>query len=194
MFLHKNKLTAMTEIKKEFVFANDSKVMHALLNEIISFIKIHLPSDAFETKISNCKQALIELLTNGVKHSATELTLITVNLVDNRIEISKRDTGRSFFLKNYADWPPIEWPLQKEYVGEKIKIYEDDFSHLFAIIQSENRISFELEEYPIESVSEMTNLLEHYGLLILTKVSDEFIYLHDPATNSNLFKSVIKLS
>jgi len=194
MFLHKNKLSSVTPIQRDFLFGNDSKVMYSLLNEIISFVKIHFPSDVHEEKLINCKQALIELLTNGVKHSKTDASVITVILKDHKIELIKSDKGRAFYLENYTGWPPISWPLSKDYIGEKIKVYSDDFSNLHAIIQNENRITFELDEFPIENVSIESNLIEHYGLMILTKVSDLFYYVHDASTHTNLFHVVININ
>ena len=44
MFLHKNQLNTATEIRREFFFNNDSRNMYPLLNEIVSYIKIHVPS------------------------------------------------------------------------------------------------------------------------------------------------------
>jgi len=193
MFLHKNRFAAISEIKRDFLFNNETSALFPVLNEIISFIRVHLPSRSHDGKISNCKQILIELLTNAVKHSGTKSTVLSVSIMDNKIEIGKSDTGRQFYLDNYTGWPPITWPISKRYIGEKIRIYEDDISDLYAIIQNENQIVFELQEYPVQKLRSDSNLLEHYGLLILTKMSDEFIYAYDPAICSNLFKVVIAL-
>jgi hypothetical protein len=191
MYLHKDSLPTMTEIKKEFSFSNDSLAMYPLLNEIISFLKIHLPSEHYAFKISNCKQILIELLTNAVKHSNADNTFIHVIINGRSIEITKCDKGRKFYLNNYTSWPPLSWPLERKYVGEKIKIYEDDISNLFATIKSENRIVFDIEEYPIDKVSSSSNLLEHYGLLIMAKFSNEFFYVYNPEDNTNQFTTII---
>lgn len=193
MFLHKDTLTTMTEIKREFTFSNDSLSMYPLLNEIISCLKIHLPSEHYDFKISNCKQILIELLTNAVKHSNTDITIISVRINDGSIEITKSDKGRKFYLNNYTGWPPLSWPLDKKYIGEKIKIYDDDISNLYAIIKSENRIVFEIDEYPITKVTSNSNLLEHYGLLIMTKFSSQFYYLYNEETNVNQFTAIINV-
>lgn len=193
MYLHKDGLETMTEIKKEFIFSNDSLAMYPLLNEIISYLKIHLPSEQYAFKISNCKQILIELLTNAVKHSNADVTVISVNLNGRSIEITKSDKGRKFYLNNYTSWPPLSWPLDKKYIGEKIKIYQDDISNLYAVIQNENRIVFEIEEYPITKVTSSSNLLEHYGLLIMAKFSNEFFYLYNAETNLNQFTAIIQV-
>jgi hypothetical protein len=193
MFLHKDTLATMTEIKKEFIFSNDSLAMYPLLNEIISYLKIHLPSEQYAFKISNCKQILIELLTNAVKHSHADTTILTVCINGKAIEITKSDKGRKFYLNNYTSWPPLSWPLEKKYVGEKIKIYEDDISNLYAVIKSENRIVFDIEEYPINKVTSNSNLLEHYGLLIMAKFSNEFFYVYNPETNLNQFTTIINV-
>lgn len=193
MYLHKDGMETMTEIKKEFLFSNDSLAMYPLLNEIISYLKIHLPSEQYAFKISNCKQILIELLTNAVKHSNADVTVISVNLNGRSIEITKSDKGRKFYLNNYTSWPPLSWPLDKKYIGEKIKIYQDDISNLYAVIQNENRIVFEIEEYPITKVTSSSNLLEHYGLLIMAKFSNEFFYLYNPETNLNQFTAIIQV-
>jgi hypothetical protein len=193
MYLHKDSFSTLTDIKKEFIFSNDSLAMYPLLNEIISFLKIHLPSEQYAFKISNCKQILIELLTNAVKHSNADSTLLHVNISDKSIEITKTDKGRKFYLNNYTSWPPLSWPLERKYIGERIKIYEDDISNLYAIIQSENRIVFDVEEYPINKVNSSSNLLEHYGLLIMAKFSNEFFYLYNPDNNTNQFTTIINV-
>lgn len=193
MYLHKDSFATMTEIKKEFIFSNDSLAMYPLLNEIISFLKIHLPSDYYAFKISNCKQILIELLTNAVKHSNADSTIIHVKLNGKLIEITKTDKGRKFYLNNYTSWPPLSWPLESKYIGEKIKIYEDDISNLYATIKNENRIVFDIEEYPISKVNSSSNLLEHYGLLIMAKFSNEFFYLYNPENNTNQFTTIINV-
>ncbi|WP_207425561.1 ATP-binding protein [Pedobacter sp. SYSU D00535] len=194
MLLHKNTLIVSEDIRKEFLFNNQTASMGSLLNEMTAFLKIHLPSEAYDDKISSCKQIIIELLTNAVKHSEAENTTVSVAIGNNRIEISKSDTGRKFYLAHYSGIPPLNLPFRKEYVGGRIKIYEDDISHLYSIIHNENRIVFELLEYPIEDVNVETNLLEHYGLLILTKLSNEFFYTFDPVTGSNIFTTVVHLS
>lgn len=193
MYLHKDSFATMPEIKKEFIFSNDSLAMYPLLNEIVSYLKIHLPSEHYAFKISNCKQILIELLTNAVKHSHADSTLIQININNKSIEITKSDKGRKFYLNNYTSWPPLSWPLEKKYIGEKIKIYEDDISNLYAIIKNEHRIVFEIEEYPINKVTSNSNLLEHYGLLIMAKFSNEFYYLYNPETNTNQFTALINV-
>lgn len=193
MFLHKDTIATMTEIKKEFIFSNDSLAMYPLLNEIVSFLKIHLPSEQYAFKISNCKQILIELLTNAVKHSHADTTIISVCINGRAIEITKSDKGRKFYLNNYTSWPPLTWPLERKYIGEKIKIYEDDISNLYAVIKSENRIVFDIEEYPINKVNSNSNLLEHYGLLIMAKFSNEFFYLYNPENNLNQFTTIINV-
>jgi len=193
MYLHKDSFTTMAEIKKEFIFSNDSLAMYPLLNEIVSFLKIHLPSDQYAFKISNCKQILIELLTNAVKHSNADSTIIHVNINGKTIEITKTDKGRKFYLNNYTSWPPLSWPLEKKYIGERIKIYEDDISNLYATIKNENRIVFDIEEYPINKVNSNSNLLEHYGLLIMAKFSNEFYYLYNPDDNTNQFTTIINV-
>ena len=193
MYLHKDSFSTMTDIKKEFIFSNDSLAMYPLLNEIISFLKIHLPSEQYAFKISNCKQILIELLTNAVKHSNADSTFIDVCITGAAIEITKTDKGRKFYLNNYTSWPPLSWPLEKKYIVEKIKIYEDDISNLYATIQSENRIIFDIEEYPIDKVNSSSNLLEHYGLLIMAKFSSEFFYVYNPENNTNQFTTIINV-
>ena len=118
---------------------------------------------------------------------------MTVSINGRSIEITKSDKGRKFYLNNYTSWPPLAWPLDKKYIGEKIKIYEDDISNLFAIIKNENRIVFDIEEYPINKVNSNSNLLEHYGLLIMAKFSNEFFYLYNPETNLNQFTAIINV-
>ncbi|MEJ6979245.1 ATP-binding protein [Pedobacter sp. P351] len=193
MFWENEPVATMTEVKKEFIFSNDSLAMYPLLNEIISFLKTHLPSEQYSFKISNCKQILIELLTNAVKHSETDNTVISVCINGMNIEITKSDKGRKFYLNNQTRWSPVSRSLEKMYIGEKIKIYEDDLANLYAVIKNENHIVFEIEDCSISKISRNSNLLEHYGLLIMAKFSNEFFYRYYPETKLNEFTAIINV-
>ncbi len=174
---------------KHYTFDNRTEGIYPLLNKIIPEIEQHTRVYGRNDRtLSLCKHLLIELLTNGVKHSDADTSLIVILLDEKEIEVSKYDDGKPFVLKDYPGWP-----LNSIHKGKKLLIHKDDFFALYARIESENMISFEFEEYPIGTLNVTTNLAEHYGLLIITKASNSFSYRYSNGGMINHFKAVIAL-
>jgi hypothetical protein len=193
MYLHKDTFATRIEIKKEFTFSNDSLAMYPLLNEIITFFKIHLPSEQYAYKIGNCKQILIELLTNAVKHSGVNNSVIKVSIQGRSIEITKSDKGNKLDLNKYTDSSYLSLPLEKKYVGEKVKIQNDNASNLYAIVKDEYRVVFDIENYSTSGLMGYSGLREYYGFLTIAKFSNEFFYSYNRESNSNLFTAIINV-
>jgi len=61
------------------------------------------------------------------------------------------------------------------------------------VIDDYYKIEFKLEEYSKDEEVVIDTLLEHFGLIIITKLSDKFNYSYDPANNLNIFEANIKL-
>lgn len=178
----------MAQTIKEFLFNNQTDGIYPLLDEIVPVIEQHTSVYGHARTISLCKHVLIELLTNGVKHSDISTSVVRIVLDKEKIEISKYDNGKSFSLKEYPQWPLVMLPA-----GEKVLIHKDDAFALGAVVHSENMISFEVEEYPDKIFSPASNFLEHYGLIIITKSSASFSYHYKCSDYTNHFKSVISM-
>ena len=173
---------------RDYFFHNTTGEIYPLLNEVVLDIGRYSRGGLPASKISACKQLVIELLTNGVKHSGTRLSLITIKFNSSSIVISKLDGGNVFRLNEHQ-----EWPLSDFKEGERTVIYNCDFYALSAVIQSENQLSFEVEEYPVEDVHSSSSIPEHYGLLILTKLSSVFTYEYDSNKKINKFSATVNL-
>lgn len=179
---------------KEFQFYARHENLYPSLNEILEVIKnatAHL-SDA-ELIAGKCKLILTELLTNALKHSLAAQSTIGVIITAHKIIITKKDSGRPFYLPESEGREEICWPVSKSLKDEEIIIYEDELCTLHALIESENRLIFFTEDLPISVPPRPVNILEHFGIMILTKSSDEFIYEYNPVTQTNLFQSTVIL-
>lgn len=173
-------------VTKDYIFNNTTEEIYPLLNEMISAIEQYARGSLPAHKISACKQVVIELLTNGVKHSGVNSSLLTVEFNSSSIVISKTDRGNAFRLNERQDWP-----LSGFNKGDRIVIYNCDFYSLVAVVRSENMLHFEVEEYQVEKVHSSSLIPEHYGLFILAKFSSGLTYKYDSHSRTNTFSAII---
>lgn len=159
-----------------------------MLNEMVSAIGQYAQGSLPAYKISACKQVIIELLTNGVKHSGVNSSVLTVEFNASSVVISKSDRGNAFRLNEREEWPLIGYKK-----GDRIVIYNCDFYSLIAVVRSENMLHFEAEEYQVEKVHSSSLIPEHYGLLILTKFASVLSYKYDSNIRTNTFSAMINL-
>lgn len=178
---------------KEFEFNTKPEELYPLLNQIISIIKEQIPAAKFTAGIEGkCKLILTELSTNALKHSSVSQSIFGLVIDEHRIQLSKSDTGKPLHLPRWKKREALTWPL-KEVETEKIVVYEDDRCCLFGWLDSENTVAFYTEDHPINIPPAPKDLLEHFGLMILAKSSDDFIYQFDPVTKSNIFRVNINI-
>jgi hypothetical protein len=171
-------------VEKQFTFDNRLESLYPALQDMISFIRT-ATSDTDRRKVTErSKIVLTELLTNGIKHAGNASTLIYVSVQDNILNLIKSDHGK-VFLPQYTGKPGA---------GKKIVIASDPMSELFVIHEEKNRLKFGVQEYPITAEFKVSGLVEHYGLLMITKASDQFYYDYIPDSACNIFHSVLFLA
>lgn len=179
----------MADLVKEYIFNNSTEDLFPLVDNIMSDVSSSVQEIAARISAKAIlKQIIIELLTNGIKHSNTSETYLAIRIKGRKMEVIKRDKGREFAVNGYG-----KWPLDKMYVGEEITVHRSDFSAVTAIVESPNEITFHIEEYPIVKITGESDFNSHYGLLILTKASERFSYSYNVSDHSNNFTLIIPL-
>ena len=158
------------------------------MHEIVSYIGENISESRYSARVNQCRHVIVELLTNAVKHSGTDHSLLNVDIADEEISIRKIDNGRSFYLKKYG-----HLPLHESFVGEQIEIHKDDFYCIYALVDSPYSLTFEVVEYPIHSPDQILEMEEHYGLLILLKSSSSVRYSFAEAEGLNYFDVKVSL-
>lgn len=179
---------------KKFVFNNETEGIYPLTVQIIDYIK-NLAKDIVDDHTDfRIKTILIELLTNSLKHMGHDVTRIGIDLKSNKLYISKQDKGRPLQINTRQAL--LTWPLtNSKFAQNEIAIYGDDFGTLKGRVKNSNHLEFFTEDFDVQYVNKETimGLNEHYGLMIIARASDTFIYKHKPGTGVNTFTSVIEL-
>lgn len=144
--------------------------------------------------LAKLKWIITELLTNAVKHSGMEECLLTFEHDTEQLVLEKEDTGKPLMLLENNSGKVITWPLPALSEPLEFQIYHNGTDSLKVRSLEPDSAAFFVEQ--LEDV-EMPGLLidtsEHFGLLILTKASDEFTYTYDPIQKVNRFRSTIYL-
>lgn len=180
--------TKVVKYAKDYVFDCQPSSISSLLNTVVSDISNYVPDVLIiETK---CRLILTELLTNALKHSLSQETIISISIDDEKLQITKFDHGRPFYLARWKEREELEWPLHG-YDGKKLVIYEDLMCCLYGYIESPFKLSFSTKDFPVKTPPRPKEILEHFGLMILTKASHYFTYVYDPEEKANIFRSEI---
>jgi anti-sigma regulatory factor (Ser/Thr protein kinase) len=167
---------------KQFEFLKSSYHLSSDIQEILGFINNELTSAApIAELLFKAKIIVTELLTNSLKHAGVNSTIINVKISEHDLSILKIDFGNPLSL------------IQKNYpVNTKIPISNDILHTLYAILDSGKNIHFFCDEINMEDILAVENIVEHFGLLIITKAADKFTYHYNEQTKENLFEITIK--
>ena len=174
----------------QFVFNCRQEGIPSLLDQCHEYINQNAEERFTEPALlSKIKWVLTELLTNAVKHSETAECMLSLSLKDGQLIIEKHDKGKPLTLHNPVNDTKITWPLHPGKTIEDFQIYHNGMDSLKVKIDEQHLASFYTEELP---ESQMPALLldtsEHFGLLIITKASDAFIYQYIHEGNLNKFQ------
>lgn len=168
----------------EYLFDNTASSIGPLLQRVLGKISKFYGPAITTDKMVACKQVLIELLTNGIKHSGCDSSRISLFLSTLFISITKTDTGCSFT-------PPALSEAVK--VNDSMVICQTDYERLIAVRKSPQCIHFELIENSCTEPDPATLLMDHYGFLIISRAARSFIYQHDIKWGINTFAVKIDL-
>ncbi|MGV3599936.1 MAG: ATP-binding protein [Dyadobacter fermentans] len=147
--------------------------------------------DALMAKI---KWVIMELLTNAVKHSGERESLLKIGFTGGAVVLEKEDYGKPLVLVG-QDRKKIMWPLEDIVRPMDFPIYHNGMDSLCVRTDEAGRATFFIEQLDeLEMPALLSDTSEHFGLLIMTKASDEFAYEHDPDSGVNRFISTFYLN
>lgn len=165
-----------------FEFDNKVEKLVTALEYMLGHIATYIHRQVDKEDIMfRCKVIITELLTNAIKHAGKTTTLFNIEASNGGLAIVKTDKGEPLYLVD-----------TKPRTGEnKLLVSSDTLNSLYAIWENDDRIRFEsgdgIEDDPL-SVEQM---MEHFGMLIITRSSDEFTYTYDKKSRLNTFCSKI---
>jgi hypothetical protein len=175
-------------VSKQFLLPNTRQSIKPSVQELLDFVIRHIPAHVSTEGVSfKIEVILIELLTNGIKHAGTKETFLDITIDDESIHIDKKDFGNRYHPGNITS-------LLIHDPGYKELLTKDGLHSMYAVVESDTQIKFVCEEVDDETVLDVSNLMEHFGLLIITKASDNFTYQYDIAKGLNTFSVLISLS
>ncbi|MBS1524397.1 MAG: hypothetical protein JST19_02040 [Bacteroidetes bacterium] len=167
--------------KMELEFNNGTGGLIASLQQMLEFISGRIPSGAdAEDILFRSKVIITELLTNAIKHAGKGTTLFEIES-SACLSIRKTDKGAPLYLVTDNDHPAGSGSNNKKLISA------DPLNALFAIRENENRVRFTSEESSMDDFLSVEQVMEHFGLLIIARSSDEFTYTYHNDTGSNVF-------
>ena len=163
------------------------ETIYPFLKGVVAFIEQH--SLEKEEELSFKTRVIVtELLTNSIKHTTGNVTGLELNITDDALTIKKIDEGDPFHITN----PSAEWPFT-DLVDTTITIYADALNGLFAKVTAPYNLSFYTESYPVDDVI-LTDISEHFGLVIICRASNSFVYQYNPSSKQSIFTVTINLA
>jgi hypothetical protein len=181
--------------KINIVFKCDREEIPGIVNLCLDHIRKKtyvVPVDLL--LLAKLKWIVTELLTNAVKHSGMEECILTFEQNNEQLVLEKEDTGKPLMLFENNSGKVINWPLQNLSEPLEFQIYHNGTESLKVRSTEPDSADFFVEQLDdVEMPGLLIDTSEHFGLLILTKASDEFTYTYDPVLKINRFRSTIYL-
>lgn len=172
--------------KLAFEFGNTADKLVTSLQYMLDYIDGVIPADADREDIQfRCKVIITELLTNAIKHAGEGITLFDIETEGRSLIIRKTDRGAPLYL--------VDNNAQATKAESKKLLTADPLNSLYACWESENSIRFISEESSIEDFLSVEQVMEHFGILIISRSADEFTYTYLKDSKSNIFRVRIGL-
>jgi anti-sigma regulatory factor (Ser/Thr protein kinase) len=172
------------------VFNSNREGIPGTLNLCLNHIRQKVSGPPLDEDImAKIKWVIMELLTNAVKHSGERESVLKITLTTDAVILQKEDYGKPLTLVG-QDKKKIIWPLEDMVRPLDFPIYHNGMDSLCVRTDESGRAIFFIEELvELEMPALLSDTSEHFGLLIMTKASDEFAYEHEPDTGLNRFIS-----
>jgi anti-sigma regulatory factor (Ser/Thr protein kinase) len=172
------------------VFKSNREGIPGTLNLCLNHIRQKVrrpPLD--EEMMAKIKWVIMELLTNAVKHSGERESVLRIGFTMDAVILQKEDYGKPLALVGLGR-KKIMWPLEEMVRPLDFPIYHNGMDSLCVRTDESGRAVFFIEELAeLEMPALLSDTSEHFGLLIMTKASDEFAYEYEPETGLNRFIS-----
>jgi len=172
------------------VFESNRESIPGTLNLCLNHIQQNVSRSLLdEDLMAKIKWVIIELLTNAVKHSGERESVLRIGLTADGVVLQKEDYGKPLALVGHHK-KKIMWPLQEMVRPVDFPIYHNGMDSLCVRTDERGRAIFFIEELAeLEMPALLSDTSEHFGLLIMTKASDEFAYEYEQDTGINRFIS-----
>lgn len=179
----------------KIVFSSKREEVPATLHLCLDHIRIKAGASPLADEVMDkIKWVVIELLTNAVKHSGERESMLKISVSRGTIVLEKEDYGPPLVLVGH-DRKKIMWPLEGLMRPFDFPIYHNGMDSLCVRMDESGKATFFIEQLAeLEMPALLSDTSEHFGLLIMTKASDEFTYEYDPATGVNRFISTFHLT
>lgn len=142
--------------------------------------------------MARIKWIIGEMLSNTVKHSKVDKCLLNIIISDEELIIEKEDSGKPLVLNDFDSGKSISWPSHAKSEDLNFQIYHNGTDSLRVRTTGTNKAIFFIDQLRDTDMPVLLDdISEHFGLLIITKSSDEFTYEFDTRINANRFRSHI---
>jgi len=177
-------------------------VLKCRMEEIPGILELcegHIKEESAECSIeavmlTKIKWVISEMLTNAVKHSGVDICRLKIIFSKKQLVIEKQDSGQPLILNNFDTGNKIIWPLQQQLENLNFQIYHNGMDSLRVRTDESDEATFFIDELlDVEMPALLTDISEHFGLLIITKASDKLTYKYDREKHMNRFRSHFNL-
>lgn len=175
------------------IFKNKPEEIPSIMNLCLEKINIKTENHPIKGPIlSKIKWVITEMISNAVKHSGVDECKLKIQIDNDQLVIEKEDKGHPLVLGKKGH--EIIWPLKEKPGKTDFNICNNGMDMLKVRINDLNRALFFIEQLQAISMPELlVDTSEHFGLLIITKASDEFTYEYDSESNTNRFRTNFNL-
>lgn len=176
--------------QKKITIQADPRLFRRQVDELLASIHPELSGGEAASVLQKCKWILIELITNGYKHSGDSDTTISMELVTNGLMIVKEDCGRPLQLILH-DGESLCWPLHPRDHNRDAYILKGELNELYLNISNDGTATFITEASSENEAYNLDNLNEHFGFIIIARLCHSFTYVFESSTGKNIFKVVL---
>lgn len=172
------------------VFKSNREDIPGTLNLCLNHIRQSVSGSLLgEDLMAKIKWVIMELLSNAVKHSGERESVLKIGLTVDAVVLQKEDYGKPLALVGQGK-KKIIWPLREMVRPLDFPIYHNGMDSLCVRTDESGRAIFFIEGLAeLEMPALLSDTSEHFGLLIMTKASDEFAYEYEQNTGLNRFIS-----
>jgi anti-sigma regulatory factor (Ser/Thr protein kinase) len=181
-------------VEIKIVFECSREVIPGTVNVCLDQIREKMMARPIDESILlRIKWVITELLTNAVKHSGEEKSVLKIRINAVDLVLEKEDSGKPLIL-TAQDSKKIAWPIENLSHPIDFPIYHNGMDSLCVRTNNAGKAIFFIEAMAdMEMPGLLTDTSEHFGLLIMTKSSDQFTYEYDPLNNVNRFACLFNL-
>jgi hypothetical protein len=175
--------------EKTFVFHDRAEGLSTVVKSCIQYIEEQNEFLCVPANIhSQIKWTISELLLNGIKHSGSQTSRLSIKFSENGLVIEKEDNGHPFDLKVNSGAQKLYWPVAGNFLHQYFEVYRNGMDVLRIYTENEYSAVFSVEELEEEVMPQLlVNTSEHFGLMIIAKASNRLTYTYENSTGKNRF-------